>query len=139
MPIGRRGFLGAIAAAVAGATLDPERALWVPGKRLISLPTAPRLEGMYVALYTRLTTPAGYEIEHPWDMIEIAGNGYQRMPLDKFGRAAFPEATAAWGTIVAGSLVRRYSDGSLSYDPPAALGSPAKILAGDRLILTVEA
>lgn len=34
----RRGFLGAIAAAL---TLDPERALWVPGKKLISVP-APR-------------------------------------------------------------------------------------------------
>lgn len=34
----RRGFLGAIAGLVAGATLDPERALWVPGKKLISIP-----------------------------------------------------------------------------------------------------
>lgn len=34
----RRGFLGAIAAAVAGATLDPDRALWVPGRKLISIP-----------------------------------------------------------------------------------------------------
>lgn len=34
----RRSFLGAIAAAVAGAKLDPERALWVPGRKLISIP-----------------------------------------------------------------------------------------------------
>jgi hypothetical protein len=34
----RRGFLGAIAAAVAGAALDPERALWVPGAKLYSVP-----------------------------------------------------------------------------------------------------
>lgn len=34
----RRGFLGALTAAVAGATLDPERLLWEPGKKLISIP-----------------------------------------------------------------------------------------------------
>lgn len=34
----RRGFLGVLGAAVVGATLDPERALWEPGKRLISIP-----------------------------------------------------------------------------------------------------
>lgn len=38
----RRGFLGALGAAIAGATLDPERALWEPGKKLISIP-APRV------------------------------------------------------------------------------------------------
>ncbi len=35
--IGRRGFLGMLAAAVTGAALDPERLLWAPGK-LISIP-----------------------------------------------------------------------------------------------------
>jgi hypothetical protein len=34
----RRGFLGIIGAAMAVAALDPERALWVPGKRMISIP-----------------------------------------------------------------------------------------------------
>lgn len=34
----RRGFLGALL----GAALDPERLLWVPGKKLISIP-APRV------------------------------------------------------------------------------------------------
>lgn len=34
----RRGFLGAIAAAL---VLDPERALWVPGAKKIFLPPAP--------------------------------------------------------------------------------------------------
>ena len=35
MELNRRGFLGALAAAL---VLDPERALWVPGKKLISIP-----------------------------------------------------------------------------------------------------
>ncbi len=37
----RRGFLGFLGAAIAGATLDPERLLWEPGKKLISIPTLP--------------------------------------------------------------------------------------------------
>lgn len=36
----RRGFIGALAAAA--FALDPDRALWVPGAKLISIP-APRL------------------------------------------------------------------------------------------------
>ncbi len=36
----RRGFLGVLGAALAGAVLDPERALWVPGARTISIPAA---------------------------------------------------------------------------------------------------
>lgn len=34
----RRGFLGVFVAAVAGATLDPEKLLWRPGAKLISIP-----------------------------------------------------------------------------------------------------
>ena len=34
----RRGFLTAVAAIAATAVLDPERALWIPGKKLISIP-----------------------------------------------------------------------------------------------------
>ncbi len=39
----RRGFLGLISAAVAAYTLDPELALWVPGKKSIFLPPITRL------------------------------------------------------------------------------------------------
>lgn len=35
----RRGFLGAMLGAVAGATLDPERLLWVPGRKVYSVPS----------------------------------------------------------------------------------------------------
>jgi hypothetical protein len=34
----RRGFLGSIGAALSVAVLDPERALWVPGRKMISVP-----------------------------------------------------------------------------------------------------
>lgn len=35
----RRGFLGLIGAAVAGSVLDPEKLLWKPGAKVISIPT----------------------------------------------------------------------------------------------------
>lgn len=38
----RRGFLGFFGAAVASATLDPERLLWVPGAKVYSIPV-PRI------------------------------------------------------------------------------------------------
>lgn len=34
----RRGFIGSIGAALAGTVLDPERLLWVPGQKVISIP-----------------------------------------------------------------------------------------------------
>lgn len=49
--ISRRGFLGALAAAFAG---DPERLLWLPGKKLISVP-APRSRQL---LYFATDVPA---------------------------------------------------------------------------------
>src|SRR5436309_10161427 len=36
----RRGFLGMLGAAIAGAAYDPELALWVPGKKKIFIPPA---------------------------------------------------------------------------------------------------
>lgn len=42
----RRSFFSVLAAVAATATLDPERALWVPGKRVISTPSPVRLATM---------------------------------------------------------------------------------------------
>ncbi len=48
----RRGFLGVL---LAGAVLsDPERALWIPGKKLISIP-APRVRTCCVTIFDRYT------------------------------------------------------------------------------------
>lgn len=41
--IGRRGFLGILAAAVAGAAFDPERLMWVPGQKTIFIPPPPEV------------------------------------------------------------------------------------------------
>jgi len=37
----RRGFLSSLAIAAAGLALDPEKLLWVPGKKTIFIPPAP--------------------------------------------------------------------------------------------------
>lgn len=39
----RRGFLGLLGAGVAGMVLDPERLLWVPGAKTISIPAPSRM------------------------------------------------------------------------------------------------
>lgn len=44
----RRAFLTTLAAGLAGAALDPERLLWVPGQKTIFIPTLP---------VSRLVTP----------------------------------------------------------------------------------
>lgn len=43
----RRGFLSALIGFAATATLDPERLLWVPGQKLISIP-APSMDFLNV-------------------------------------------------------------------------------------------
>lgn len=40
MTVNRRAFLGLLASAAAGAVLDPERLLWVPGRKTIFIPSA---------------------------------------------------------------------------------------------------
>jgi hypothetical protein len=42
--LSRRGLLGLFAGAAAAVVIDPERALWVPGKKLISIPNPSNAE-----------------------------------------------------------------------------------------------
>lgn len=46
----RRGFLGALTAAVTGAVLDPEKLLWHPGAKLISVPRVAAFEDGYLSI-----------------------------------------------------------------------------------------
>lgn len=52
----RRNLFGALAALAATAALDPERLLWVPGRKLISIP-APMLPPSPLRLYAELPCP----------------------------------------------------------------------------------
>ncbi len=55
MPLSRRGFL-----ALAGLAFDPERLLWVPGKKLISIPkpidSAPLCYGDFFVVQEQIAT-----------------------------------------------------------------------------------
>ncbi len=63
MPLSRRGFL-----AFAGLALDPERLLWVPGKKLISIPkpvdSAPLCYGDFFNLPREIAAIHGIRIHH---------------------------------------------------------------------------
>lgn len=43
MALTRRSFFGALTAGIAGMTLDPERALWVPGRKTFFIPDEPKI------------------------------------------------------------------------------------------------
>ncbi len=55
MMLNRRGFFSTLAAVAATAALDPERLLWLPGKKLISIPAAITVSGEW-------TPPMRFEV-----------------------------------------------------------------------------
>jgi hypothetical protein len=73
--LNRRGFLGAIGAAVAAATLDPERALWIPGAKVYSIP-APRVEVLSVR-FTTIFDPMRKRMIHQFTAGRPTPNGWQ--------------------------------------------------------------
>lgn len=67
----RRGFLGLLGAAVTGAVLDPEKLLWRPGAKVISIP---KVEIPEIAL-----SPISFDVG---DVITIEG-WYKLNPLTR--------------------------------------------------------
>jgi len=49
--VNRRGFFKTLGAILAGASLDPERALWIPGRKLISIPEPANLCIRYIQMF----------------------------------------------------------------------------------------
>lgn len=62
----RRGFLGTLAGLAATAALDPERLLWTPGKKLISVPSGIVKPGLPIG-YAISDIPAG---NYGWIMVQ---------------------------------------------------------------------
>ena len=58
----RRGFLGSIATFAAACTLDPELALFVPGKKLISIPKPRGRGGNTLVTHLEIIRTKIYEI-----------------------------------------------------------------------------
>lgn len=76
----RRGFLGALIGAVAGsAVLDPERLLWTPGKKLISIPKTAALSGRDAisVRMVRMWDPVASEMVHRLDVVY----GFKPVPI----------------------------------------------------------
>jgi len=63
MALNRRGFLGVLATVAAGATLDPERALWVPGAKLISVPAARSVADILREIEQRIAAGMGIDYD----------------------------------------------------------------------------
>lgn len=60
----RRGFLGALLGSLA---LDPERALWIPGRKLISIPRpAEDWQGLYNAYTSNIAEAIRLSPKCPW-------------------------------------------------------------------------
>jgi hypothetical protein len=78
--INRRGFLGLLAGVAATAVLDPDRLLWVPGAKTISIP-APRVFTISAA---DLTIPG-------WTPVAVLSDDIQTW-LNKFTDEYFAES-----------------------------------------------
>lgn len=61
----RRAFLASLASVAGALTLDPEKLLWVPGRKLISIPATPPVSGF--------TTVTGLPMLAVGDVVEING------------------------------------------------------------------
>jgi hypothetical protein len=106
----RRGFLGAIAAAL---VLDPERALWVPGAKKIFLPPAPRETGILIRMIRSWDHDLARFTVHMdclWGL-----QAQQNAQLDglRFDRNAFTlvdsGATAPWVSVSRRDYARRFA------------------------------
>lgn len=56
----RRSFLQSLIAGAAALTLDPEKALWVPGKKTVFIPPPPKIEEPTILEWMVCTGPLGW-------------------------------------------------------------------------------
>ena len=99
----RRGFLGLLG----GRCLDPERLLWRPDQRLISIPS-----------FVQVRPPQAFLRLLDSNSVEISGLGYARAPIgsiadvprvafDPCSHCCFPEAKGEWVDVAAAEVVDR--------------------------------
>lgn len=90
----RRGFIGAIGAALAGSMLDPERLLWVPGAKTISIPK-PNVE--YAAYKSAGALLDSFGDRWPKEWIMMANETDQKF-LDYINETCFSRASFSWAS-----------------------------------------
>lgn len=71
--VNRRGFLSTLLGVAGVMALDPERALWVPGKKLISIPHQSQID----VLRRMYLTPAMKELAWRLDYNWAVGTGWR--------------------------------------------------------------
>lgn len=80
----RRNFLGMLAASVGGMTLDPERLLWRPGAKLISIPKPsikPVGETIWFVNTKKFKFDGGVYIQDPFVYNQIGNNCHFLFPF----------------------------------------------------------
>lgn len=89
--LGRRGFLGSLVGALAavqtGLSLDPEKLLWVPGQKLISIPSTPVTPVMLVDDLGVIDS--AWIAKESARLVERALTGHVRMECVKDGSGLF--------------------------------------------------
>jgi hypothetical protein len=72
----RRGFLGALLGGAAALTLDPERLLWKPGAKLISIPNKRLVSGQITEIVQRFQVTQRFQatpVEGGWTGLAFNG------------------------------------------------------------------
>jgi hypothetical protein len=120
----RRGLFGILASAAAAAVLDPERALWLPGRKLISIPAPPAFKrGDRIRIPVRYYPEYSRALERfERDRLElisrqlwpIAGELEQRTIVD-------PAEAARLGVRVGHTLATRKPPRFVPFDDPARI------------------
>ncbi len=95
----RRSFLGAIAGVLAGAALDPERLLWVPGKKVISIPAPREIVGFTVRHIRSYDATTGQMVECIDVTCGLTWKDPEGMSVDYFRKATAPSLNEAFAVL----------------------------------------
>lgn len=88
----RRSFLASLAAAVTGSlALDPEKLLWLPGKKLISIPKTASIPAVATTCNRLLTSQ-----QITWETLEIMDSYLKTIPVLKIGDTIHVRRPQRW-------------------------------------------
>lgn len=103
----RRAFLATLASAAAGIALDPERALWVPGRKRIFLPAQPPSLWSPVALHAGdIFTIAGVYAVNPITQRNL--DGLQNFVITTNSRSGRIDPSLLMPRMVSDGVYRNY-------------------------------
>ncbi len=101
--LSRRGMLAALIGGGMGMALDPEKLLWVPGKKMISIPT-PQMQKIYVYRYVVEHLATAYASNITVSKV-VTETDYDRWYFDA---VATPNQIGGWQLVDARPLSNGY-------------------------------